>query len=391
MISGIVAARIAAGAALAVGAAVLAAPAVLNDDNPGGILAQPPTSDLSLEDGRFVSAWLPDWTAEEGFATFKANSDLFTDLTTFFHTVTGENAELTGSIDSGFREKVVTETKAEGVVVLAAVLDRTEPLVMSRILSDPTSRAAHINQLLTLVDDRGYDGIDIDYENFAFEDGTDTWATTRPGWVAFIQELSAQLHLRKKFLTVAVPPQFNAENNATSGYWVYDWPAIANYVDTLRVMTYDYSLKDPGPISPIDYVQRATSFGLATLGPDKFRIGVPTYGRDWITLTNGAGCATADLRYNISRPAAAMIAKAAEYNVPILFDPATQEALFAYTQSLPGCDVARVVHFSDGTSVAAKARFALENETGIALWSLGGEDPATWDLLRSVRSQVQGE
>lgn len=390
MLSGVVAARIAAGAALAVGAAVLAAPAVLNDDSPGGILAQPPANDLALEDGRFVSAWLPSWTAEEGFATFQANSDLFTDLTTFFHTVTGDNAQLTGQIDSDVRERVVNETKAEGVVVLAAVLDRTKPLVMKQVLSNPTTRAAHINQLLTLVDDRGYDGIDIDYENFAFVDGIESWAETRPVWVAFIQELSAQLHLRKKFLTVAVPPQFNAENNSTSGYWVYDWPAIADYVDTLRVMTYDYSLKDPGPISPISYVQRATEFGLATFGPDKFRIGVPTYGRDWITLTNGAGCATADLRYNVSRTASAMIAKAAEYNVPILFDPETQEALFAYTQNLPGCDAARVVHFSDGASVAAKARYALDNETGIALWSLGGEDPATWDLLRSVRQQVQG-
>ena len=41
--------------------------------------------------------------------------------------------------------------------------------------------------------------------------------------------------------------------------------------------------------------------------------------------------------------------------------------------------------FSDAASVAAKADLALANDSGIAVWSLGGEDPAMWDALRQAQ------
>ena len=366
---------------------MLAAPVIFNGDEPpqdAAILAAPPEASLEVEDGRFVSAWLPDWTVDSGFAAFQENADMFTDLTTFFHTITGDNGNLTGLVDSSVRERVVNGTKEQGVPVLAAVLDQTPKGTMARVLNDPATRAAHINELLTLVDERGYDGIDIDYEHFAFLDGRDSWASTRPGWVAFIQELGDQLHARGKYLTVAVPPMFNNNADDSSGYWVYDWPAIADSVDTLRVMTYDYSLQDPGPISPMAYVQRATEYGLETLGPDKFRVGVPTYGRDWIVTADGA-CGGAGLNYNVSRSAELMEQKLQETGAAYQFNEEWQEAGFTYNQTLPGCTAVHQVNYSDARSVGAKAQYALDNGTGIALWSLGGESPDTWQTLREIR------
>ena len=337
-------------------------------------------SRLVPEGQRYVSAWVPYWTYDAGMKSFTDNSELFTELTTFFHTVV-DNGRIQEWVSPQQRRTAIDAAHEGGVPAIAAVIDNTPAKKMARIISKPKTRQAHIEQLLELVDDDGYDGIDIDYEQFAFADGTDTWPKTMKNWTTFIEELSAQLRLRDKSLTVAVPPVFNGEQDGSSGYWVYNWPGIEPYIDTLRVMTYDYSLQSPGPISPIDYAERALDYGLEVFGPEKFRLGVPTYGRDWIQRTKGK-CAGVDLDFNKSRTADRMLAVAAEQGKKVQFDEETKEAFFGYLQTDGKCRAGHRVHFSDARSVAAKADLATSRGTGIALWSLGGEDPATWDKLR---------
>ena len=365
-------------AALLIGALLVGGPLVLWSPGP----AQPPSSSALIPTpGRYVSAWLPYWKIDAGLASFTQNADRFTDVTTFFHEVNGPDAQLADRADDEEVQRVIGSAHERGVFALAAVVDATDPGVMAAILKDPATRAAHISELLALVDEQGYDGIDIDYEQFAFADGRSTWAATRPAWVAFIAELAAELHGRGKLLTVAAPAQFDADNDDSSGFWVYDWPSIAPHVDQLRVMTYDYSTATPGPISPMPWVEQAATFGLSVVGPERLRIGVPTYGRDWATGSSGAGCAAADVPGRRSLTASQALELAASDGVEVLFDDTDQEAYFSYVQELPDCRVDHVVHFSDARSVAAKAEFARSNGTGIALWSLGGEDPATWEQL----------
>ena len=43
----------------------------------------------------------------------------------------------------------------------------------------------------------------------------------------------------------------------SSGYWVYAPGEIAPYVDAIRIMGYDYSVAEPGPIAPLAWVQQA--------------------------------------------------------------------------------------------------------------------------------------
>ncbi len=360
---------------------LLVAPALMGGGDDGG--DQP--VNLAPSRDRFVAGWLPYWKIDEGLASFTDNADLFTDVTTFFHYVTGPNGTLTDRTSPDQVQRVIEAARERGLPVLAAVLDDTGPNTMRQLLADPARRAAHIQQLLPLVDSAGYDGIDIDYENFAFADGSGTWSQTRPAWVAFISELGAALSERGKYLTVAVPPQFNTANDGSSGYWVYDWPAIAGHIDSLRVMTYDYSTNALGPGAPQAWVEDATAFGVATLGPDKFRVGVATYGRDWVVARSGAGCGSVSLSGNVTRPAEEFLAIAEQTGSPVQFNQQYQEAYLAYTQTQPSCAVSREAFFSDAASVAAKADLALANGTGIALWSLGGEDPATWDALREAR------
>ena len=51
---------------------------------------------------------------------------------------------------------------------------------MAGILADPAQRTRHVDALARFAADGDYAGLDIDYEQFAFADGRDTWAATRP-------------------------------------------------------------------------------------------------------------------------------------------------------------------------------------------------------------------
>ena len=64
------------------------------------------------------------------------------------------------------------------------------------------------------------DGIDLDYEGFAFSDGHDSWASTQPVWRAFVTELAAALHANGKLLSVTIPPTWIA------GEWRHRLPGL---------------------------------------------------------------------------------------------------------------------------------------------------------------------
>ncbi len=128
------------------------------------------------------------------------------------------------------------------------------------------------------------DGIDLDYEGFAFTDGHDSWASTQPVWVAFVTELAAALHANGKLLSVTIPPTWLA-GGVPTGYPVYAQASIAPVVDRLRLMVYDWSVSSPGPISPMSWLNQVIAYSNSAIPAasdrSKLQLGVPSYGRDW--------------------------------------------------------------------------------------------------------------
>ena len=61
---------------------------------------------------------------------------------------------------------------------------------------------------------------------------------------------------------------------------------IANAVDRLRLMVYDWSVSAPGPIAPMDWVNRVIAYSSAVVPVSKLQLGVPAYGRHWVTKKN---------------------------------------------------------------------------------------------------------
>ena len=64
-------------------------------------------------------------------------------------------------------------------------------------------------------------GIDLDYETFAFTDGSGSWGATQPNWTAFVNELAAALHAQGKLLAVTIPPPCSTGGSCSGAAELY--------------------------------------------------------------------------------------------------------------------------------------------------------------------------
>jgi len=233
---------------------------------------------------RFISGWVPYWNASDGRVAFTdaTATSMFSDVSPFFFSALPDGT--IGLVGSATQlNTTVHEAHIRGLRVLPSITDGTDKLVMAAMLADPVSRAQHIANIVSLtVTYPEIDGVDLDYEGFAFTDGHDSWASTKPLWDAFIWELATALHNNGKLLSVTIPPTWMAAGVET-GYPVYDQAFIGVYADRIRLMVYDWSVSSPGPISPMSWVNQVIAYSNNALAnyKSKLQLGIPAYGRNW--------------------------------------------------------------------------------------------------------------
>ena len=280
-----------------------------------------------------VSGWMPYWTA--GLVARRRSRPTRRSSGTSLASGTRPRraSTIVDQLSDSPRADIVAAVHAKGGVVLGAVTDGTGAHNMAAILDNTTKRTTHVKALVALATSNNYDGIDLDYEGFAFSDGSSTWATTRPDWVAFVKELSAALHAKDLWLTVSVPVMYDSDRDGSSGYWVYDYAGIGPYVDRLRIMTYDYSVSAPGPIAPIAWVRRVLDYAVTQVPSTKIQVGVPAYGRDWPTTT--AGCPVDNMPARDSYTSAEALAVAKDKGRPRSGTPRTWSAPSPTTRPTP--------------------------------------------------------
>ena len=344
-----------------------------------------------------VSGWVPYWQTDSSLASFTTNSAMFSDVSVFAWSTIGADNIRAEAIDPNAIAAFRSAAHNARVPLIATVFDGMAKGQLASLLADPTSRRVHVDSLVKLVNELNFDGIDLDYEQFAFADGRDSWATTRPNWVTFINELSVPLHAAGKKLIVSAPPIYDKSRSDSSGYWVYDFEAIAPFVDSVRVMAYDYSTSEPGPIAPINWVSRVIEGARSMLPDTKIMLGVPVYGYSWVTSVSG-GCPADQKpqRRNLSTRSAAELATTLGL-VPTR-DPDSGENTLTYSDQLTGLDVAgaptactvtRIAWYLDAKAIFQRAALAYHaNLAGISLWSLGNDDDLSWEGILAAGAGI---
>ena len=336
-----------------------------------------------------ISGWAPYWVLSDATATVATNGAVLHEISPFWYAATGVTAiTVTGNIEPAAMQALIDTARATGTRVLPSIVDGLGKGEMAALLANATSRALHVQTIAELVTREGFDGIDLDYEGFAFVDDYATWETTRPNWVAFVTELATALHSRGKLLVVSVPPIYDTKRTPDSGRWVYDYAAMGEVVDGIRIMGYDYSFDEPGPIAPMSWLRSAVRAAKKAVRDDsKLILGIPLYGRNWVTGTVGTCPADAEGTVPITQSSAEdLIAKRGATPVA---DETSEEVTFTYqlevSDGVTTCTQSREVHYVDEAGSRARLDLAREERIGgVAFWALGFDTPATWASVVGV-------
>ena len=336
-----------------------------------------------------LDVWAPYWTLSETTAELPGRLTSLREVSPFWYRATGvEDISVNPYTDAEEAADFLAMARDAGAYLVPSVVDAMPAGGMAAILIDPVTRSRHVDTLVEFVLDGDFDGLDIDYEQFAFADGRDTWATTRPAWVAFVTELADRLHAQGRTLTVSIPPVYDDQRTADSGYWVYDHGAIAEVVDNIRIMAYDYSTSSPGPIAPLEFVERAVA-GTASVVDDRSRLvlGIPVYGYNWPISTVGECPDDAPRRTSVTARSVHELLER-RGGTPIR-DDLTGEWSFTYELELASggrsCVQTRQVNFVDGDGALERIEIARRaGFGGVALWALGYEDDGVWDVIASA-------
>ncbi len=343
--------------------------------------APAPRPDIPLD------TWAPYWTLDDSLPELERRAGSMREISPFWYNATGvESIEVDPNADLDATAEFLAIARSSGARVVPSIVDALPAGGMAAILADPETRSRHVDALVEFAAAGDFDGLDLDYEQFAFADGRATWATTRPNWVAFVERLADELHADGRTLTVSIPPVFDAGRDAGSGFWVYDYGAIAPHVDRIRIMAYDFSVTAPGPISPLAWVESAITGAIeATGSADKLVLGVPAYGRNWPTATAGE-CPADDVPGRTTVTARTVEDLVARRGATPVFDAEVGEWSFGYelelADSASSCVQTRQVHYVDGDGVRLRMDLARQYRLdGVSLWALGFDDDDVWNAI----------
>ena len=225
--------------------------------------------------------------------------------------------------------------------------------------------AALIENLLAVMEEKGYRGVDIDFEYILAED--------REAFTEFVRQVAEVMRWNGYHTSVALAPKTSSEQQGLL-YEGKDYRALGEIADHVLLMTYEwgYTYGPPMAVAPINQVRRVVEYAVTQIAPEKIDLGIPNYGYDW-PLPYERGVTKAATINNVQAVRIA-IAQGAE----IFFDPLAESPYFNYTEN--GVD--HEVWFEDVRSLLAK--FDLLREYGLrgcGYWQIMQWFRANWLLL----------
>lgn len=357
---------------------------------------------------KIITGWMPYYSTTRSLASIETNTAYVKEVMPFWYTLKyNPGSKKISLLDlysqlvgpKGTPAKSIIETlTAKGKIVIPTITDGTAKGVLAGLLANAKTRTEAVTVITALVVDNNYAGIDLDFEGFAFVDGNTSWKTTAPSWVAFVKELGVALHAKKKLLSVTTPYVLDP-NAPQKGYYVYAWAKIANSIDRLRIMTYDYSVARPGPLGPISWTEKTIQYAVSIMAPSKVYVGLPGYARGWITQVTGVCPVEYQSAIKVSSKATAIAMSTIRdlrltYGFVPTYDEKFQEMTFSYDKTYTGqtanklatsCTAKRVFWYQDQQALAVRAALVPQYKLGgVALWTFGMEDEFAFDGIRAV-------
>lgn len=238
----------------------------------------------------------------------------------------------------------------------------------STILNSDSLQDTLINNVIRIMQEKNYSGLDIDFEY--------VYPSDRENYNNFLRKVVARLRPMGFSITTALAPKISAEQEGTL-YEAHDYPVHGELADHVILMTYEwgYTYSPPMAVAPINEVRRVLNYAVTAIPRDKIFMGIPNYGYNW-TLPFEEGTA-AETITNVGA-----VNLAYRVGAYISYDPIAQAPFFRYYDE-NGRE--HEVWFEDARSILAK--FTLANEFrvgGLSYWTINSYFPQNWLILNSV-------
>lgn len=318
----------------------LASPAVRKAKNPAD----------GLPPGMVLGYFYDPSNAPVPVAMLKHYLPVLTGIIPFWYQINA-NGTVAGSTDPA----VLKLADQHNLWTFALVQNMAGQSVFGPLLNSPVSRRRAVDNMLTLVESNGYDGVNLDWEGIG--------PGERRQFSTFVQELSNTFHRHGYYVTLSIPAEtVDQPKNSWTG--AYNYKSLGKSADLIMVMAYDqhYAGGSPGPIASPAWVKQVLNYTISVVPPSKVILGIPGYGYDW----SGSG------------PAAALTYSQAE-SLASQYGVSTSSNHFIYMQG----GQLHSVWFEDTASLLSKINLVSGYELrGVALWRLGIEDPKIWDFLQ---------
>jgi len=235
----------------------------------------------------------------------------------------------------------------------------------SVVLNSPQIIESLLNNIVRIMRQKGYRGLNIDFENVLPAD--------RVAYNNFLETAVSRLHREGYFVSTALAPKISTEQ-AGLLYEAHDYEAHGRIADFVVLMTYEWGWRGgpPQAISPINEMRRVLDYAVTLIPKNKILLGFQIYARDWLVPhMRGQEAETFSNQDAVRR--------AIRYGAVIQFDPVSQSPFFRYVDEQGR---GHEVWFEDARSAQAKFDLVKEYDLrGISYWALGYPFPQNWALL----------
>ena len=236
------------------------------------------------------------------------------------------------------------------------------------ILQNPGLQTVLIQNIIRNLEEKGYTGLDIDFEYIPPQYGT--------AYYQFILTLRDTLNpLGYEVITALAPKTSDTQPGLL--YEAHNYSLIGQASNYVFLMTYEwgYSAGPPMAVAPINQVRRVLDYALSVIPREKIYLGIPLYGYDWT------------LPYSQTRTAPSIspddaVALALRYGSIIQYSEYAQAPYFYYTDEN---GTQHEVWFEDARSIRAKLELVREyGLPGVGYWQAGRRFAQNWAVLNAM-------
>ena len=240
--------------------------------------------------------------------------------------------------------------------------------LIHEVLISETAMETLISNLLQTMEEKGFQGVDVDFEYILAED--------RDRFTSFVAELRKRMNAAGYVVSVALAPKTSADQPGLL-YEGKDYGGLGAAANEVLLMAseWGYTYGPAMAVAPLNKVRQVIEYALTEIPSEKINLGIPNYGYDW-TLPYVRGESRAVTIGNVEA-----VQIAIGRDVPILFDETAQSPFFRYVSE--GRE--HEVWFEDVRSLQAKYNLLNEYDLkGIGVWQIMRLFRAMWLLYAGL-------